>query len=115
MRVEAVSRSTHRKFGRPADELGTLRLRRPASLAGAMIRGTHVADEWVRGREAARLLGVSKSTINRWAKVGDLPSATIADVRVFRRSDLRLLAKARQRAGDPSGLIAAALRDGAAS
>ncbi|MCL4306637.1 helix-turn-helix domain-containing protein [bacterium] len=45
----------------------------------------HSLDTLLTLREAAELLGVSRSTLRRWAKQGDLPY-----VRISTRGDIRI-------------------------
>lgn len=58
----------------------------------------------VNSEEAARLLGINRSTINRWAKSGKLPAvyepATETGMRLFRREDVEAMPA--KRSGRPA-------------
>lgn len=45
----------------------------------------------VRGAAAARLVGVSPSTLERWRRSGRIPSVKIAGTRLYRVEDLKRL------------------------
>jgi excisionase family DNA binding protein len=55
----------------------------------------------VRGTEAARMLGVSLSTIDRLRRAGKLPTAKIDGVRVYPIEGLHSLIRAHEEAGAP--------------
>jgi excisionase family DNA binding protein len=56
---------------------------------------THDRDEWIMPTPAAKILGVTAWTVNRWADTGKLPCRRLPDSghRRYRRADVEALAE----------------------
>jgi excisionase family DNA binding protein len=65
----------------------------PASTEGDCEARNHMPPSTlaVRIAEAASIMGVSESTVDRWRRASILPSARIGGVRLFRVADLHRL------------------------
>lgn len=57
-----------------------------AALLAALARREAPGRQWARASEAARLLGVDRSTVRRWARAGRLPSRRLGNTVLYRVS-----------------------------
>ena len=85
-------------FEEPYKFLGARRIRQLPNIApavnGSMARGD---GQWLTAGDAAAILGISSDMVGVLAKNGSLPhERTEGGYRLFRRSDVEQLAKARQ-------------------
>ncbi len=70
-------------------------------------------DEFVTIRPAAKLLGVSLSTIRSWDRTGEIPvyRSPMSGYRLFKKSDLEeILRKIEESGKHPTGYVCTALR-----